>query len=192
MLRAGELMMLKPSILPIHAVTSSNALHYIYKASGNSTTRLLALAQAAGWMSLFRDQLKPPEGASIIALEPISTESKPEEALADVFTTLSSDRQKAGGKLLGYLQSKSHADPRAAGDAFFAMARRTIFHKGRDSHDYKFGAAAWEECALASDNRWRAPLAVSSLFNLPGADTPDSPLMKRAREAVAGVLAQRS
>ena len=34
-LRAGELMMLKPGILPIHAVTASNALHYIYKASGN-------------------------------------------------------------------------------------------------------------------------------------------------------------
>ena len=70
----------------------------------------------------------------------------------------------------------------------FDAARRMIFHKGRDSHDYKYGAAAWEECVLASDPKWRAPLAAAMLFNLPGAKTPDSPLMIRAREAVAAAL----
>jgi hypothetical protein len=67
-------------------------------------------------------------------------------------------------------------------------ARRLIFRKGKDSHDYKYGAAAWEECVLTSDPKWRGPMAAAAMFNLPGAKTPDSPLMIRAREAVAKVL----
>lgn len=191
-LRGGELMMLKPGILPIHAVTSTNALHYIYRAAGSPTIRLLALAQAASWSALFREAIKPPEGPSLTAIEPIPTESKPDEAIADVFDALSTDRLKAAGKLLGYLRADSHADPRSASDTYFAAARRTIFRKGRDSHDYKFGAAAWEEFALAADDRWRAPLAVASLFNLPASDKPESPLMTRAREAVAGLLGPKT
>ena len=62
-----------------------------------------------------------------------------------------------------------------------------IFHKGRDSHDYKYGAAAWEECVLASDPKWRAPLIAATMFNLPGAKTKDSDLMIKAREAVKTV-----
>ena len=82
------------------------------------------------------------------------------------------------------------ATSRAGGstDLVFAAARRMIFHKGRDSHDYKYGAAAWEECVLASDPKWRAPLVAAAMFNLPGAKTADSPLMIRAREAVAKVM----
>ena len=63
-----------------------------------------------------------------------------------------------------------------------------IFHKGKDSHDYKYGAAAWEECLLAADPKWRTPLTAAMMFNLPGAGAPDSPLMKQAREAVANVM----
>ncbi len=46
------------------------------------------------------------------------------------------------GKALGYLRAGGSTD------LIFAAARRMIFHKGRDSHDYKYGAAAWEECVL--------------------------------------------
>ena len=53
-------------------------------------------------------------------------------------------------------------------------------------------AAAWEECVLASDPKWRAPLAAATMFNLPGAKSPDSPLMIRAREAVANVLGPKA
>ena len=44
--------------MPIHAVTSANSLHYIYGASGDPTTRRLALLQAVGWAALFRDRIK--------------------------------------------------------------------------------------------------------------------------------------
>jgi hypothetical protein len=63
-----------------------------------------------------------------------------------------------------------------------------IFHKGTDSHDYKYGAAIWEESRSVSEPRWNAPLVAAAMFNLPGAKTNDSPLMIRAREAVAKVM----
>ncbi len=63
-----------------------------------------------------------------------------------------------------------------------------IFHKGKDSHDYKYGAAIWEECQLATDPKWQPALAAGIMSHVPGAEVPDSPLMNRAREAVARVL----
>ena len=60
--------------------------------------------------------------------------------------------------------------------------------QGTDSHDYKYGAAIWEECLAVAEPRWHAPLAAAAMFNLPGAKTQDSPLMIRAREAVGKVM----
>jgi hypothetical protein len=70
----------------------------------------------------------------------------------------------------------------------FDAARRMIFHKGTDSHDYKYGAAIWEESLAVSEPKWHTPLIAAAMFNLPGAKTNDSPLMIRAREAVAKVM----
>ena len=181
-LAAGELLMLAPGIIAIHATTSTNALHYIFNASGDDTTRKLALLQAVGWQPLYRGRAKPAAGLAIDALEPLKPDSSGDEAVVEIFDAVSRDRRVAAGKAVGYLQSGGSAD------AVYAAARRLIFHKGRDSHDYKYGAASWEECLLASDPKWRAPLVASAMFNLPGSKTPDSPLMTRAREAVKNVL----
>lgn len=183
-LSASEILMRSPGILAIHAVTSANALHFIYGASGDDTTRRLALLQAVGWQPLFRGRIKPGDGPSIDALSPLKNEAtgSSDETVGAIFDTVSDDRGKAAGKALAYLEAGG------SDDLLFAAARRMIFHKGRDSHDYKYGAAAWEECELASDPKWRAPLAAAMMFNLPGAKTPDSPLMIRAREAVAKVV----
>lgn len=182
-LSGSEILMRTPGILAIHAVTSANALHFIYGASGDDTTRRLALLQAVGWQPLFRGRIKPGEGPSIDALEPARPEaSSKEEAVAEIFEAINRDRKAAAAKTVGFLEGGG------SDELLFAMARRLIFHKGRDSHDYKFGAAAWEECVLASDPRWRAPLAAAMMYNLPGAKTADSPLMNRAREAVSNVL----
>jgi hypothetical protein len=184
-LAANETLMRAPGILALHAVTSANALHFIYGASGNNDTRLLALLQAVGWQPLFRGRIKPGEGLSIDALEPKAPEAQGAEAVGDVFATIDrgiESKAAATAKAVGYLNAGGSTD------LLFESARRMIFHKGRDSHDYKYGAAAWEECVLASDPKWRAPLAAAMMFNLPGTKTPDSPLMNQARAAVARVL----
>src|SRR5262249_45929275 len=48
-LSACELLIHNPGILSLHATTATNALHYIYTASGDDLTRRLALLQAIGW-----------------------------------------------------------------------------------------------------------------------------------------------
>ena len=180
-LAGAELLMRTPGIIALHAVTSANALHYIYAASGDDFTRRLALLQAVGWLPMFRGRVKPNEAIKIDAIEPIPLESQGDDAVAELFATVSTDRTKAAGKAVTYLAGGGSPD------LIFAAARRMIFHKGRDSHDYKYGAAAWEECRLATDSKWQTPLTAAMMFQLPGARTADSPLMQKAREAVAKV-----
>src|SRR5205823_10935288 len=122
---------------------------------------------------------------TIDALEPKAPETKGDDAVGDIFATIDKTKESkdaAAAKAVGYLNEGGSPE------LLFAAARRMIFHKGRDSHDYKYGAAAWEECVLASDPKWRAPLVAATMFNLPGAKTPDSPLMIRPRESVKTVL----
>jgi len=46
-LTAGELLMRQPGIVGLHSVTTINALHFAFTATGNEETRQLMLLQAA-------------------------------------------------------------------------------------------------------------------------------------------------
>ena len=150
-MNGNELLMRNPGILAIHAVTSANSLHFIYGASGDTTTRRLALLQAVGWQPLFRDRIKPKDAPAIDALEAVAPESSGDDAVGEIFAEVNQSRARAAAKALGYLERGGSAD------LVFDAARRMIFHKGRDSHDYKYAAAAWEECQLAADPKWCSP-----------------------------------
>jgi len=105
-----------------------------------------------------------------------------DEAVGEIFATINEDRGRAAAKALAYLGRGG------SGELLFDAARRMIFHKGTDSHDYKYGAAIWEESLAVSEPKWHARLAAAAMYNLPGAKTQDSPLMIRAREAVVKVM----
>jgi hypothetical protein len=185
-LSACELLMQNPNIIAVHATTATNALHFIFTACGDDRTRRLALLQAVGWQPMYRARSKPPNSTPIDALKPGTdvSDSSGVEAVADIFTTINNDRNQAAAKAMAYLARGGSAE------SVFDMARRMIFHKGRDSHDYKYGAALSEEFLWSTDSRWRGPLLAASMFNLPGAKTPDSPLMTRARDAMATVMSR--
>ena len=108
---ASELMMRNPGIVAIHATTSANALHYIYGASGDDTTRKLALLQAVGWQPLYRGRLKPAGAPTIDALEPIAPDAAGDEAVGEIFDD---DRARTGArpprKALGYLAGGGSPD----------------------------------------------------------------------------------
>ena len=182
MLSASELMMRNPGIISIHATTAANALHYIFHASGDDLTRRLALLQAVGWQPLYRDRAKSANPIAIDALKPAERIALGDEAVGEIFATINDNRGQAAAKTVAYL------DRGGSTGRLFDAARRMIFHKGTDSHDYKYGAAIWEECLAVAEPRWHAPLAAAAMFNLPGAKTNDSPLMIRAREAVGKVM----
>ncbi len=175
----SEQLLKKPGIVPLHAMTSANALHFIFGASGDDLTRKLSLLQAVGWQTLFRDASGAKGDMKLDGLEPADSPSS--DAVAEVFSTIKESRPRAASRALAFLARGGSVE------TIFAEGRSLIFRKGRDSHDYKYAAAAWEEARLASDPRWHAPLAAASLAYVPSPEAPDSPLMNRAREALKGL-----
>src|SRR5579885_114719 len=54
-LTCGEILMRRPGIGGLHTVTTMNALHYAFTASGNDETRRLAMLQGAAFLPMFRE-----------------------------------------------------------------------------------------------------------------------------------------
>jgi hypothetical protein len=180
---AGEMVMRRPNILSLHAATTSNALRYAYEAIGDKETRLRLLLQNAAFIPLFRrDKLNGPK---VDEFEPVALEAKEGEAreaagksdaLSEIFELVGRDRMAAAGKTLAYL--KDHPDPKPLIDT----ARRLIFLKGTDAHDYKFSSAALEDYQHVSAPL-RARFLAASTSLLKGSRAPDSDVPKRIRAA---------
>jgi hypothetical protein len=167
-----------PGIIALHAVTAANALHYIFDASGTPSTRAEALLQAAAWMPLYRNRLQVENDVRLDTLEPIEpTAADPRERADAVFDAVARGRVDAARTALGALRS----EPDAA--AFFDRARHLIARKGDDSHQYKYGAAAWEECLWATDPAHRPRLAAATLAYLPDPRGKDTSIARIAGDA---------
>ena len=135
---AGELVMRQPGIVALHAATTTNALRYAFQAVGDDRTRRLLLLQNAAFLTLFREALG---GRGRVADRRISdyvgdagTGTGP-ETIEAIFAKIGEDRAEASHHAYAYLQSGG--DPAALIDA----ARRLVFLKGNDAHDYKYSSA---------------------------------------------------
>ena len=62
-------------------------------------------------------------------------------------------------------------------------ARRLIFLKGQNAHDYKFSAGVLEDYFNVSP-AWRGHFLATSVFNLKGSGERDNPLVERTRAAL--------
>jgi hypothetical protein len=179
---AAELLLRQPGIVALHAVTSTNALHYAYMTSGDDQTRRLLLLQNAAFLPMFRQAMEGrgrlPETA-IDRLEPIRPSGEGPKAVEEVFAEIGRDRQAAAGKTLAYLQAKGSAED------FMETARRLVLLKGNDPHDYKFSVAALEDYYHVSP-AWRDRFLAASVFQLRGSGGKDNTLVDRIRAAVRG------
>ena len=173
---AGELLMRQPGIATLHAMTFTNALHYSWQHCRDEETRKLLLLQNAAFLPLFRGNARD-KGLHIDTLEPLTPSAKGAESVEEIFADASRNKTDAARKILGYL--KANPDPKPIADA----ARRLIFLKGRDSHDYKFSSAVLEDYhAIAAPLRDR--YLAASVFNLRGSNDSDNDLVKRTRAAL--------
>jgi hypothetical protein len=181
-LDAGELLMRQPGIVGVHCVTSANALYYAYQASGNDETRRLMMLQAAAFLAMFRASMlgrgKLREDLCLDTLEAAETEGRGDQAIEEVFATVSSDRLLAARQTLGLLRVGA-TDP----TRLITAARRLVFTKGTNSHDYKFSSAALEDYHHATP-AWRDRFLATSMFFLRGARDPDNDLAGRTRAAL--------
>ena len=167
----GEILMRRTNILSLHALTTFNALRYIYETSGNDETRRLALLQTAAFVPLFRGKLD--KEVQLDRLEPQTA------TLDEVFVDVSKDKMSASRKVLGYL--KEGGDAKSVVDE----ARRLIFMKGLDAHDWKFSSAVLEDYSHLSPV-WRDRFLAASVHYLKGSQAPDNRLVERVRTALKG------
>ncbi len=174
--RAGELLMRNPGILSLHATTCTNAMHYSWQHCRDEETRRLLLLQNAAYLPLFRGNNKD-TGIRIDELEPTPLKESGPAAVEEIFAEISKNRLSASQKLLGFL--KENPDPKPLANA----ARRLVFLKGHDSHDYKFSSAVLEDYHHLAPP-WRDRFLAASIFNLKGSGAPDNELVKRIRAAL--------
>jgi hypothetical protein len=178
----GELLMRQPGITGIHCVTSANALHYAYEASGNDETRLMMLLQAAAFTTLFRASMEGRAALPNTRLTQLESEAPADGKpvlLEEIFGDVPRDRTAAARKTIAYLQAGGSPE------TLMTAARRLIFLKGTDAHDYKFSVAALEDYYHVTP-AWRNVYLASSMFNLRGSGQRDNPLVARTRAALQG------
>jgi hypothetical protein len=173
---AAELLMRNPGIVSLHAVTCTNALHYAWHHCGEDETRRFILLQAASFLPLFR---RSGSDVRIDQLEPAPLNAAGPDALEEIFDDISTDRLTAARKVLAWLEANPRPEP------FINAARRLIFAKGNNSHDYKFSSAVLEDHAHLSP-AWRNRFLAASVFNLRGSGHADNTLVQRIRNALAG------
>jgi hypothetical protein len=176
-LGAGELLMRQPGIVALHAVTSTNALHFAYQTSASDETRKLLLLQTAAFLPLFRGDRAGGKGVRIDQFEPLPPKAAGLLAIEEIFADVSNDRMTAARKMSAYL--KENPQP----ELLLTAARRLIFLKGTNAHDYKFSSAVLEDYAHVSP-KWRDRYLAASVFNLRGSGGPDNELVKRTRAAL--------
>ncbi len=173
---AGELLMQAPGILSLHAMTFTNAAHYAWHRTRSDETRRLLLLQNAAFLPLYRGS-REDTGLHLDTLEPLAPEAKGDGAVAEIFADASKDRLTAARKTLAYVKDAPDAK------AFAHAARRLVFLKGRDAHDYKFSSAVLEDYARLAPP-WRDRLLAASLFYFRGSGDPDNDLVQRTRAAL--------
>ncbi len=179
---AGELLMRQPGIIALHALTTSNALRFAYDTTGSDETRRLLLLQNAAFLPMFRDRM-PARGEvgsqKIDGLQPLplTQSGTGQAALEEIFADVGDNSMSAARKVLTYLDQSDQAKP------LIDAARRLIFLKGTDSHDYKFSSAVLEDFYHVSP-QWRNRFMAASVFNLRGSTQRDNSLVARIRSAL--------
>jgi hypothetical protein len=177
-----ELLMRKRGILSLHAVTTANAMHFAFQTNTDDTTRRLLLLQNAAFVPMFRSIMgKDIPAAPIEQFEPLPTKAAAErhdEAVAEILHDVTTDKPAAAGKMLSYLKQGNDAAP------LMHAARRLLFQKGDNPHDYKFSSAVFEDYAQVSPP-WRDRFLAASVFMLRGSEDKDNVLVKRMRVALS-------
>jgi hypothetical protein len=185
---------------PLHANTSTNALHYAFRTCMTPRTRLLALLQAVAWAAgRTGADLKDLRDVKIAELPAASVPASAEDAVAAIFALVPSRTYRwdaaARNAVLGY-GKREDADEACrkvfvlARDRpdivplFVQTAHSWLCRKASDdAHEYKFLAAILEDAACVSP-AWRPHLLAASVHYFHGTQTPDNPVIQHVQEAL--------
>ena len=172
---AAELMLTDPDVVPLHAQTSSHALHYGFRESRDTATRQLMLLQCAAFIPRFRARVRARRRAvTIDALEPLEVAAGA-EALEDIFSRGRRGRARAAGKALSYLQAGGAVQP------IVDRVRHYLAETGDNSHHFKFAEAVFENHAWTPGSPWRDRCLAAGFVYFNGPWARSNPTMREAR-----------
>lgn len=175
---AGELLMRQRGIVALHAVTTTNAIFHAFRASGDETTRQFLLLQNASFLPMFREAARGRGKLASRHIDQLAAgEGESKVSVPEIFQTMGKSRSEAAEQAYQFLSAGG--DPQAVVD----HARRLVFLKGNDSHDYKFSSAALEDYRALSPG-WRNRFLAASTYQLRSESESTRPLVKRIREAL--------
>ena len=179
---AGELLMRQPGIVALHGLTTANALHFLWQNVDDDSLRGRLLLQACSFNSLFRESASSRgtlADRTVDVLEPATDADGAAPAVDEILADISTDRMRAAKQVCAYLAAGGSAAE------LVDAARRMIFLKGSDAHDYKFSSAVLEDYWNVSP-AWRDRFLALSVYNLKGSGDRNSDLVERTRLALRG------
>ncbi|MGN6545580.1 MAG: twin-arginine translocation signal domain-containing protein [Aureliella sp.] len=162
-LAAAELVMRQPGIVPLHAITSTNAIHNLAQHVGDEKLRKWLLLQNVSFLGHFADAAKGRGKLGQAEIDSLQAAEGSAPSIDEVFATMSSDRKGAASAIYRLAQDPANAQE------IVRVARHFIFLKGDDAHDYKFSSAALEDFEMIHP-QWRANYLAgcSHLFRAAG------------------------
>jgi hypothetical protein len=186
---------------PLHANTTVNALHFAFNASTSARVRLLILLQATAWVGDFvRSHLgdKLLNDTKPVDLEGALPPASAKEAVQELFEqlpprTYDLSSKTRGGYALVNREARMELGRKvfalvdrepAATQQYMDAARGWLCAKAAvEAHEFKLPAALFEDYELVSP-ACRPRLLAASAHWLHGRQSPDSPLLREAREEI--------
>jgi hypothetical protein len=135
------------------------------------------LHQTAAFVPLFRSVAGKMSVVSFDQIGPEEADAAKTVKVEEVFDHAPGDRAAAARQALAYLRQ-----PGATAEPLMSAARRLVFLKGNDAHDYKFSSAVLEDYYHVSPV-WRDRLLAASFYYLPTNQMQDNKLVTRIRAA---------
>lgn len=174
---AGELLMRQLGIISLHSVTTTNAIFHAFTQASDDQTRRYLLLQNASFLPMFREAARGRGNLAGTHIDELEPGDQPEE-VPEIFETMGGDRP--AGARMAYRFLSEGGEPQSIVD----QARRLVFLKGNDSHDYKFSSAALEDYRVLSPE-WRNRFIAASTFQLRSSKEPTRSLVKRIQSAIS-------
>ncbi len=178
---AAELMLRQPNIPALHAVTTTNAMHFLYRTCGDDAIRRRVLLQNAAFLPMFRQVMGGRGDIGGVRLDTLEGDggagegNEARERSAATVIAGNRDRIEVARDVIGFATEPDRAR------ALMDEVRRRIFLKGTDAHHYKFSAAVLEDYFQVSPE-WRGRFLACSTQYLPSGR--DNPLVGRIRAAL--------
>lgn len=178
-LAAGELLMRQSGIVPLHAMTTTNAIRFLFDNTGSAQTRKLLLLQNAAFLPHFREAMKSRGEIREARIDDLTgAETGEPVSVETIFSAVGNQSLKAAQQVMTFLSSGQQAE------TLMHAARRLIFLKGTDSHDYKFSTAVLEDYYNVSP-ALRGRYLAAGMYNLKGSGAADNKLVDRIRAALS-------